>query len=67
MEILIVMLWSQSSHFSFWRGSHRHWLDPVQAANSLLEVPRARLRQLNLQVQEQTLEHGGLSVSLLPR
>lgn len=64
MEILIVMLWSKDSNFSVWPGSHRCWLSPVKAANSLLEVPYARLRQLDLEAQEQTFQKGGLSVAL---
>ncbi|KPM38406.1 hypothetical protein AK830_g8149 [Neonectria ditissima] len=63
MEILIVMLWSKESRLFFWRGAHRHWLDPVEAANSLLQVTRARLELLGLEPEEYALKDGGLLVN----
>lgn len=60
VEILIVMLWSKGSQFQFWPGSHHHWLNPVEATNSLLEIPEARLRHLALEPKEELLDHGGL-------
>lgn len=60
MQTLIIMVWSQGSSFHFWPGSHRHWLNPVEAANSLLAVARTRLGQLGLKSKQETLDNGGL-------
>lgn len=62
LEILIVMFWTKGSRVSFWPGSHRYDLKPFIASNSLLEVPDARLRQLNLEARQQFLEHGGFTI-----
>jgi hypothetical protein len=60
MQILIIMVWNKESRCHFWPGSHRHWLFPVDAANSLLAVSRHHLRRLGLQSKEEKLAKGGL-------
>ncbi|KAH8763805.1 hypothetical protein F5883DRAFT_422601 [Diaporthe sp. PMI_573] len=62
LEILIVMFWTKGSRVSFWPTSHRHDLEQCTASNSLLEVPNARLHQLNLEARLQFLEHGGFTI-----
>lgn len=56
----MVMLWSIGSKVNYWKGSHKHWLDPVEADNDLLRVARARLRQLGLEPTPEDFEEGGL-------
>ncbi|KAH8157311.1 hypothetical protein CIB48_g10932 [Xylaria polymorpha] len=58
--ILLVQLWNIGSRVTYWRGTHRHWLDPIKADNSLLRVPAARLHQLSLEPITVNFEHGGL-------
>ncbi|KAK1722914.1 uncharacterized protein BDZ83DRAFT_753932 [Colletotrichum acutatum] len=62
VEIIMVMIWGPGSKVTYWAGSHRHWLDPVEAANSLLQVPRARLQASSSTPMETTLERGGFAV-----
>jgi hypothetical protein len=62
MQILIIMIWSKASRVRFWPGSHRHWLFPVEAANSLLAVSRLHLRRLGLESKEEVLDNGGFTI-----
>ncbi|KAK2005405.1 hypothetical protein LZ32DRAFT_510089, partial [Colletotrichum eremochloae] len=62
IEIIMVMIWSPGSKFIYWAGSHHHWLDPVEAANSLLQVTRARLQSSGSVPVETTFEEGGFAV-----
>ncbi|KAI1358025.1 hypothetical protein F5Y08DRAFT_333444 [Xylaria arbuscula] len=60
--VLLVQLWNIGSRVTYWRGSHRHWLDPIKADNSLLRVPAARLHQLSLEPVTVNFEHGGFAI-----
>ncbi|KAI3531990.1 hypothetical protein CABS03_10678 [Colletotrichum abscissum] len=62
VEIIMVMIWSPGSNFTCWAGSHRHWLEPIEAANSLLQVTRARLQSRGSTPVETTFEKGGFAV-----
>lgn len=57
---LVVQLWSGRSRVLFYGASHLLTLRGFAAANGMLEIPYARLRQADSKSTEVEMEEGGL-------